>query len=126
MWRVRHVATRYVDPLMRPLARRLPSFGILTYPGRTTGRIYHTPINVFRRGEAYLFFLTYGSDVHWVKNVLAAGSCTLETRGRVVSLTDPELVIDPELRPAPPHVRFVERYLAGATQYLRMRERDVT
>jgi deazaflavin-dependent oxidoreductase (nitroreductase family) len=107
---------------MRPLARRLPSFGLLTHRGRISGRIYRTPINVFRHGDAYLFFLTYGSDVQWVKNVLAAGTCTLESRGRVVSLIDPDLVTDPDLGPAPPHVRFVERYLAGATQYLRMHE----
>jgi hypothetical protein len=82
---------------------------------------YRTPINVFRRGDAYFFFLTYGSDAQWVKNVLAAGSCSLETRGRVVELVEPVLVNDPELRPAPPVVRFVERRIAGATEYLRMR-----
>jgi hypothetical protein len=31
------------------------------------------------------------------------------------------LITDPELRPAPPHVRFVERRIAGVTQYVRMR-----
>jgi hypothetical protein len=76
---------------------------------------------VFRRDDAYFFFLTYGSDVQWVKNVLAAGSCSLETCDGVVELVEPELITDPELRPAPPHVRFVERRIAGATQYLRMR-----
>jgi hypothetical protein len=48
-------------------------------------------------------------------------SCSIETRGRVIELVEPELVTDPELRPAPPHVRFVERRIAGANQYLRMR-----
>ena len=62
----------------------------------------------------------------WVKNVLAAGSCSIETRGRVVELVEPELVTDPELRPAPPHVRFVEGRIAGATQYLRMRAASST
>ena len=73
MWRFRHVAQRYVNPVVRPVARRLPTFGVLTYRGRKTGRTYHTPINAFRRGDDYVFFLTYGSDVQWVKNVLAAG-----------------------------------------------------
>jgi deazaflavin-dependent oxidoreductase (nitroreductase family) len=93
----------------------------LTHRGRKTGREYRTPINVFQQGDDYVFFLTYGSDVQWVKNVLAAGSCSIETRGRVVELVEPELVTDPELRPAPRHVRFVERRIAGAFQYLRMR-----
>jgi deazaflavin-dependent oxidoreductase (nitroreductase family) len=121
VWRFRHLVNRYVNPVTRPLARRLPSFAILTHRGRTSGRSYSTPINVFRRGDEYFFFLTYGSDVQWVKNVLAAGSCTIETGGRIVELVEPELITDPGLAPAPPHVRFVERRLAGVTQYLRMR-----
>jgi deazaflavin-dependent oxidoreductase (nitroreductase family) len=106
---------------MRHVARRLPAFGVLTHRGRKSGRTYSTPVNVFRRGDAYFFFLTYGSDAQWVKNVLAAGSGSLETRGRVVELVDPELVTDPELRPAPPVVGFIERRIAGVTQYVRMR-----
>lgn len=126
MWAFRHIATRYLNPVLRHVAVRLPNFGILVHRGRTTGRLYRTPINVFRRGDAYLFFLTYGSDAQWVKNVLAAGSCSLETRRGVVHLVDPELVTDPELRAAPVAVRLIERRLAGATQYLRMRQVETT
>ena len=121
MWRYRRYVNRYLNPVTRPLARRLPSFAILTHRGRTSGRTYRTPINVFRRGDAYIFLLTYGSDVQWVKNVLASGSCSIETRGRVVKLIEPELITDPELRLAPPLARFIERHVAGVTQYVRMR-----
>ena len=121
MWRYRRYVNRYLNPITRPLARRLPSFAILTHRGRTSGRTYRTPINVFRRGDAYIFLLTYGSDVQWVKNVLASGSCSIETRGRVVKLNEPELITDPELRLAPPLARFIERHVAGVTQYVRMR-----
>ena len=121
MWRFRHVVHRFVNPITRPVAKRLPAFAVLTHRGRKSGRTYRTPINVFRRGDDYVFFLTYGSDVNWVKNVLATGSCSIETRGRVVELVEPELITDPELGPAPPHVRFLERRIAGVTQYLRMR-----
>ena len=121
MWRYRRYVNRYLNPITRPLARRLPSFAILTHRGRTSGRTYRTPINVFRRGDAYIFLLTYGSDVQWVKNVLASGSCSIETRGRVVKLIEPELITDPELRLAPPLARFIGRHVAGVTQYVRMR-----
>ena len=121
VWRLRRVVNRYVNPITRPVAKRLPTFAILTHRGRKSGRTYRTPINVFRRGDHYFFYLTYGSDVQWVKNVLATGSCSIETRGRVVELVEPELITDPELRPAPAHVRFVERRIAGVNQYLRIR-----
>jgi deazaflavin-dependent oxidoreductase (nitroreductase family) len=121
MWAFKGVATRYLDPILRPIATKLPTFGVVTHRGRTSGRIYHTPVNVFRRGDAYLFFLTYGSDVEWVKNVLASGSCSLDVGGRVVDLTEPRLVTDPEVRPAPALARFIERRIAGVTQYLMMR-----
>jgi deazaflavin-dependent oxidoreductase (nitroreductase family) len=120
-WRFRRIVTRYLNPVIRPLATRLPNFGVVTYPGRKTGNVYHTPINVFRQGDTYLFLLTYGSDAQWVKNVIAAGACSLETRGRVVQLIEPQLITDPELRPAPRLVRFVERRIARVTEYVRMR-----
>jgi deazaflavin-dependent oxidoreductase (nitroreductase family) len=120
MWRFRHAATRYVDPVLRPVAGRLPGFGIVTHRGRKTGHTHETPVNVFRRGDDYLFFLTYGSDAHWVRNILAAGQCTIRTRGRDVELVEPELITDPELQLAPTVVRFVEKRLAGVTEVLRM------
>ena len=126
MWRFRHFVKSYVNPVTRPFAKSLPSFAVLTHRGRKTGRLYQTPINVFRRGDEYFFFLTYGSDVEWVKNALANKSCSIETRGRVVGLVEPELVTDPELGPAPPHIRFVERRIAGVTQYLRMHASEST
>lgn len=120
MWGLRHLATRYLNPITRLFAGWLPGFGIMTHEGRTTGRTYRTPINVFERGGHYVFFLTYGSDVQWVKNVLAAGGCSLRTRGRDVALVDPELSTDADLRIAPPVVRWVGR-LVGMTQFMRMR-----
>jgi deazaflavin-dependent oxidoreductase (nitroreductase family) len=115
------MATRYIDPVLRPVASWLPAFAVMTHIGRRSGREYRTPINVFRRGDAYLFFLTYGADVDWLKNVLAAGSCSLRTRGRDVALVDPELIEDRELRDAPLIPRFIERRVAGVDAYLRMR-----
>jgi deazaflavin-dependent oxidoreductase (nitroreductase family) len=121
LWRYRHAVTRYMDPVLRPVAGTLPAFGIVTHRGRTSGREYRTPVNVFRRRDQYLFFLTYGSDVDWVKNILNAGRCSLRTRRRDLELVEPELISDPDLTLAPPFVRFVEKHLAGVTEVLRMR-----
>jgi hypothetical protein len=51
-------------------------------------------VNVFPTEDGYRFALTYGTDTDWVKNVLAAGGCQLETRGRVVRLVAPRLYHD--------------------------------
>jgi deazaflavin-dependent oxidoreductase (nitroreductase family) len=121
MWRVRPFTKRLINPLTRLFAGWMPGFGLLTYRGRTTGRTYNLPMNVFVRGEHYIFVLTYGSESQWVKNVLAAGGCQIRVRGRDVRLVEPELIGNPppwELLPWP--ARFIERG-AGVTEFLRMR-----
>jgi deazaflavin-dependent oxidoreductase (nitroreductase family) len=118
---MRSAVSRYVDPVVRPLAGWLPGFGTVTHRGRRSGRTYRTPVNVFRRGSTYLFVLTYGSDADWVRNVVAAGGCSLRTRGRAVSLVDPEVLHDPGLLMVPAIPRFIERHAAGASEVLRLR-----
>ena len=117
---LRPITTRFFNPLARRFAGWLPWFGILTYRGRTSGKTYRTPLNVFRRDGTFVFALTYGADTQWVKNVLAAGSCTLRTRGRDVRLVDPELIRDPSRSLMPWPVRIVLR-LDRVTEFLRMR-----
>jgi deazaflavin-dependent oxidoreductase (nitroreductase family) len=117
---LRPFTTRLFNPLARRFAGRLPWFGILTYRGRTSGKAYHTPINVFRHGDTYVFALTYGRDVQWVKNILAAGGATIRTRGRDVRLVDPVVYADPSRRLMPRLVRFVLR-LGKVNDFLRMR-----
>jgi deazaflavin-dependent oxidoreductase (nitroreductase family) len=117
---IRPFTTHVFNPIARRFASWLPGFGILEYRGRKSGRTYRTPINVFRRGDWYVFALTYGADVEWVKNVVAAGGCTLRTRGRNVRLIEPELFVDPSRRLMPLVVRIVLRF-DRATEFLRMR-----
>jgi deazaflavin-dependent oxidoreductase (nitroreductase family) len=104
----------------RRFAGLVPGFGILLYRGRKSGKPYRTPMNVFRRGDEYLLALTYGSDVQWVRNVLAAGGCELVTRGRTIRLVDPRLFVDPSRRLMPQPVRFFLG-LIHVTEFMRLR-----
>jgi deazaflavin-dependent oxidoreductase (nitroreductase family) len=79
-------------------AARLPGFGILTHVGRKSGKGYRTPVNVFRVPEGFLIALTYGRDSEWVRNVIAAGACQLESRGVQYRLFAPTIVHDPTRR----------------------------
>jgi hypothetical protein len=47
---------------------------------------------MFRSADRYLIALTYGADRDWVKNVLAAGGCRVESRGKTIPLADPRVV----------------------------------
>jgi deazaflavin-dependent oxidoreductase (nitroreductase family) len=108
---VRPFANRVINPITRRFAGWLPGFGIVTHVGRRSGRVYRTPINVFRRGEHYIFALTYGPQVNWVQNVLTAGQCELTTRGRKVRLEHPSLVVDHGAESVPVPVRAMLRVL---------------
>ncbi len=46
----------------------LPGFGILTHIGRKSGRVYRTPVNVFRAPNGFIIALTYSSQSEWVKS----------------------------------------------------------
>ena len=120
MWGFRRFATRFVNPITRLFAGRMPGFGVLTYRGRKSGKLYSTPVNVFRHGNDYVFVLTYGSDADWVKNVLAAGGCQIMRRGRSVQLIQPIVIVDRTLSLVPAPIRFIGR-LGNVTEFLRMR-----
>ncbi|HEY0364539.1 MAG TPA: nitroreductase family deazaflavin-dependent oxidoreductase [Solirubrobacteraceae bacterium] len=94
-----HVTNR----VLGPFARRLPGFAVVAHVGRRSGRVRHTPVNLFRDGDRYVIALTYGADSQWVRNVLAAGAVDVETRGRRLRLVAPEVVhdVDRSLVPAP-------------------------
>jgi deazaflavin-dependent oxidoreductase (nitroreductase family) len=84
-----------------------PGFGLIVHKGRRSGKEYRTPLNVFRTDDGFLVALTYGPGADWVKNVLAAESCTLITRRRNYRVHSPELVHDESRRAMPAPVRQI-------------------
>jgi deazaflavin-dependent oxidoreductase (nitroreductase family) len=110
---------RVTNHLTGPFAGRLPGFAVVRHVGRTSGRAYRTPVNVFRRGDDYVFALTYGPDSDWVRNVEAAGRCEIETRGRAVLLSRPRRFTDPTRQAVPAPVRAVLR-LIDVDEFLAM------
>lgn len=118
--RFNRVVTNRLFPLAW-LAPYLPSFGVILHAGRKSGRLYRTPVNVFRRPGGYVVALTYGPDADWVRNVLASGGCILETRGEVVRVKQPRLFRDEHLRAVPPLLRVLGSALgrvANVTEFL--------
>lgn len=114
------ITTRVFNPVTRLVAGWLPGFGIVSHRGRTSGRSYRTPLLVLRRGDDYVIALWYGSHAHWVKNVLAAGGCELETRGSRVRLAEPRLSVESARRVLPLPLRWAGS-VVGLTEFLRLR-----
>jgi deazaflavin-dependent oxidoreductase (nitroreductase family) len=83
-----------------------PGFAIVRHIGRRSGTEYHTPVNVFREDDGFLFALTYGEG-SWVRNVMAAGGCSIRTRRQVIELTAPRLDTDPTRRGIPIPTRWI-------------------
>ena len=78
---------KYMNPVMRRVARYLPTFVVLNHRGRKSGKPYRTVVNAYRRGNVVAILLGHG-NTDWVKNLLAAGEADLEMRGRDVRLTN--------------------------------------
>jgi deazaflavin-dependent oxidoreductase (nitroreductase family) len=110
---------RFTNRLFLRVAGYLPGFAIVRHVGRKSGRTYLTPVNAFRTDSGYIIALTYGPESDWVKNVLAAGSCELQTRGRRVRLSDPRIETDQGKGWAPLPVKLILD-LVHAPQYLRL------
>jgi deazaflavin-dependent oxidoreductase (nitroreductase family) len=111
-----------LNRLTRQVAPWVPGFGVIVHRGRRTGREYRTPVNVFPAGDQYVIALTYGPDTDWVKNVLAAGGCTLLTRGRPVRLTDPRRYRDESRAGIRPAERQMLRLL-GVAEFIALTAR---
>jgi deazaflavin-dependent oxidoreductase (nitroreductase family) len=84
---------KYVtNPVQRLWAGRLPGFGILEHVGRTSGKAYRTPLNVFPTDDGVAVLLTYGPDRDWLKNITAADSAKLRHKGKTITLTSPRVM----------------------------------
>ena len=80
----RHLGTRLINWWFRALTRH--GWGasyrhMLTVPGRKTGRLHSTPVDVIEVGESRWLVAGYG-PASWVLNTRAAGEVTLSRGGR--------------------------------------------
>jgi deazaflavin-dependent oxidoreductase (nitroreductase family) len=123
--RIARFNNRVTNRVARHIASWMPGFAIVSHVGRRSGRRYRTPVNVFRDGDRYLFALTYGSDSDWVRNVLAAGGCEIETRRKTVELRDPKRFTDPARQLIPIPARWILRLL-DVNEFVTLRPATVT
>jgi deazaflavin-dependent oxidoreductase (nitroreductase family) len=78
LWALNHTLNRVTARLAR--SGRGP-FALVRHVGRKTGQTYETPVILARVPEGFIAELTYGENVNWYRNVVAAGGCVVVYRG---------------------------------------------
>jgi deazaflavin-dependent oxidoreductase (nitroreductase family) len=114
---------RFSNAFMRPIAARLPWFGVLEHVGRRSGTVRRTALMTFhRRPNRCVMALTYWTDVQWLHNIVAAGGGRLLSRGRWVDLVEPRQFRDPSRSSVPLIVRPMLALLR-VSDFVEMREK---
>ena len=88
---VERLQIKYFNPMMKPIARYLPTFAVVKHRGRTSGTEYETVVNAFHKGNVLAIALAHGKT-NWVKNVLAAGEADVHLFRRDVHITNPRVL----------------------------------
>ena len=55
-------------------------FSLIRHVGRNSGRTYETPVILVQVPEGFIAELTYGENVDWYRNIVAAGGCVVVHR----------------------------------------------
>lgn len=102
---------KYLNPVLRPLARWMPPLAVLHHRGRRSGTPFDTPVQAFRTRTGFVVGLAYTPDANWAKNILALDGGQISRGGRCYTISRPRRR-GPEARadlPAP--VGFMMRKL---------------
>jgi deazaflavin-dependent oxidoreductase (nitroreductase family) len=113
MMRVPRAVARLNRRITNPLALRLggwaPTVGSLEHVGRKSGKRYRTPLNIFDTDDGYVVLIGYGTESHWVKNVLAGGPAIVHKHGKSVPVGNARVVSKDEAEPLVTSLRFLYR-----------------
>jgi deazaflavin-dependent oxidoreductase (nitroreductase family) len=99
-------------PVARPIAgsRWFPPWAILRHVGRTSGKVYATPVVALRTRDGFIIPLPFGDATQWAKNLFAAGGGSIRSAGRDHVIGEPRIV---EGEGAATHLPALIRFLAG-------------
>ena len=84
----------------------IPGWVVICHHGRTSGRLYRTPVNAYKQGDTLAVVMVYGDRTDWVRNVLARDAQVVRA-GRTHDLVNPRLVSPDEV--GNPRARAVGR-----------------
>jgi deazaflavin-dependent oxidoreductase (nitroreductase family) len=80
-----------MNPMLRPLSKRMPGFAVIKHRGRTSGKDFETIVTAYRKGSVLAIGLGHGKT-NWVKNVLAAGEADIHVGRKDLHLVNPRVL----------------------------------
>jgi hypothetical protein len=88
---------------INPRAVMRGNWPVLVDVGRNSGTTYRTPLEAYplADGDGYVFTINYGSKSDWPRNVMAAGSATVEIDGESLELRNPRMDMSSSAWPSP-------------------------
>ncbi len=103
---MRRVNRVFTNPVLGTIAWIVPPLATVHHKGRKSGKRYSTPVVAFRTKKGFVVPMTYGRDVDWGRNIVAAGGCELVQFGNSHSLGNPRVVSTKQAyRQLPPLIR---------------------
>jgi len=91
--RLRTFNKHILNPMMLTLAGRRHWYAAaLHHTGHRSGRPYTTPVVAQPVADGFVIPLPYGTQVDWLRNVLAAGHATIVVRGSHYTIADPQVL----------------------------------
>lgn len=118
---VRRLNRSLTNPrVMRTAGTEATQTSVIRHVGRTSGRTYETPVDTIGATTGFLIALPYGTRADWLRNVLAAGSATVVTKGECVDVGRPTIVSTADVAGQIPAKTMRTLRLFGVSQCLHL------
>jgi deazaflavin-dependent oxidoreductase (nitroreductase family) len=94
---VRDVVRSFNKHVLNPVMLRFAGHehfyaGVIRHTGRRSGRSYATPVVIDPTEDGFILPLPYGTQVDWLRNVLAAGKASVTVGGHTSDVVEPEVI----------------------------------
>ncbi|MBF6210509.1 nitroreductase family deazaflavin-dependent oxidoreductase [Nocardia puris] len=101
------------------------SAAVIRHTGRSSGKLYETPIGVAEAGADFIVALPYGPRTDWLANLLAAGSAEVVHEGDTYRVSEPELVTTASVSRYQSAGERLTLRLFGVDEVLRVRKEQI-
>ena len=89
---IKHFNKYVLNPVMLRFSGQSGLSAIVHHVGRRSGKPYATPVISHQSHEDVIIPLPYGTEIDWLRNLLAAGRAVVDLEGRSLMVDEPAVV----------------------------------